>query len=325
MPEATRTTKRIHFPLKAMTNTYSPAHELFDAEATVPAAVPRVRYPSPPAGIRWLRLQLKVLSAVAPGLAYRLAWKLFVTPRRLPLKDWEAPALAGARRRTVAHDTGSVAVYEWGPATGPAVVLVHGWEHRTSFWWAWVQPLVAAGYRVVALDGPAHGASGGKQVTLIGYGGAVQAVVNTVGEVRAIVAHSFGGASVAGLPVRLPNGALLPRLVLLSAPEGPRAVAGRFADFLYLSNDFVEWFASHVQKATGRSADSFAAAATGPTMGVEKVLVLHDEDDEIIPIVEGRQIAAAWPGAVLHATRGLGHNRILRDAGVVQTALAFIV
>ena len=307
-----------------MTNTYSPAHAFFMPEATAIAAALRPRYPSPPAGVRWLRLQLKVLSAVAPGLAFRLAWKIFVTPHRLPTKAWEAPALAAARRRTVAYATGPVAVYEWGPAAAPAVVLVHGWEHRASFWRAWVQPLLAAGYRVVALDGPAHGASGGSQTTLVDYGGAVQAVIDTVGAVRAIVAHSFGGAAVAGLPVRLPGATALPRLVLLSAPEGPRAVAQRFAEFLHLSPAFVEWFARHVELATGRTADSFAAAATGPSMGAERVLVVHDRGDEIIPFGEGQQIAAAWPGAVLQATNGLGHNRILRDLAVVQSALAFI-
>ncbi|ALW86974.1 hypothetical protein AUC43_18955 [Hymenobacter sedentarius] len=307
-----------------MTNTFSPAHDYFLSDEVAARTAPRLRYPSPPAGLRWLRLQLRVLSAVAPELAFRQAWKLFCTPRRLPLKAWEVPALADARRRTVPYETGPVAVYEWGPAAAPAVVLVHGWEHRASFWRAWVQPLVAAGYRVVALDGPAHGASGGQQTTLMGFSGAVQAVVNTVGEVRAMVAHSFGAASVAGLPVRLPAGVPLPRLVLLSAPVGPREVAERFADFLRLPTDFVERFAAYVQQATGRPASSFGAAVAGPGTRAEKVLVLHDEDDEIIPFAEGRQIAAAWPGAELRATRGLGHNRILRDAGVVQAALAFI-
>lgn len=127
----------------------------------VPAA-PRPRYPSPPPGLRWLRVQLRLLWAVAPELAFRQAWKLFCTPRRLPLKSWEAAALAQARRRTVGAATGPVAVYEWGPGSAPAVVLVHGWELRTSFWRAWVPLLLAAGYRVVALDGPAHGASGGR-------------------------------------------------------------------------------------------------------------------------------------------------------------------
>ena len=231
-----------------MTNTYSPAHQLFIPETPLAPAVPPVRYPSPPAGLWWLRWQLKVLWAVAPKLACRQAWGLFITPRRLPIKDWEAPVLVDARRRTVPHSPGPVAVYAWGPAAAPAVVLVHGWEHRASFWRAWVQPLVRAGYQVVALDGPAHGASGGRQTTLVEFGSAVQAVVNAVGEVRAIVAHSFGAASVAGLPVQLAGGAPLPRLVLLSAPLNPRVVAARFADFLGLPNDLVVHFAQHMQQ-----------------------------------------------------------------------------
>jgi pimeloyl-ACP methyl ester carboxylesterase len=307
-----------------MTNTYSPAHSLLMTAAPLPAA-PKIRYPSPPPGLRWLRWQLRVQWAIMPTRAFRQAWGLFVTPRRLALKAWEGPALASARRRTVAAGTGTVAVYEWGPAAAPAVLLVHGWEHRASFWGAWVAPLLAAGYRVVALDGPAHGESSGRQVTLTDFGEAVQAVVNTLGAVRAIVAHSFGAASVAGLPVRLPAGAALPRLVLISAPVGPRVVAERFADFLHLPQGLVARFAAHIEQNTGRPADSFAAAASGPSIGAEKVLVLHDEADEIIPFAESGQIVAAWPGAVLHATRGLGHNRILRDAGVVQSVVRFIV
>ena len=306
-----------------MTNTYSPAYSLGTDE--MPAAPPAVaaRHPEP-AGLRWLRWQLGALWAVAPALGFRQAWRVFTTPRRLPIKAWEAPALANARRRTVVAETGQVAVYEWGPAAAPAVLLVHGWEHRASFWRAWVEPLLAAGYRVVALDGPAHGASAGRRVTLTDFGGAVQAVVNAVGEVRAIVAHSFGAASVAGLPVRLPGGAPLPRLVLISAPEGPRVVAERFAQFLHLPADLGRRFAAHIEQSTGRPADSFAVAASGPGTGAEQVLVLHDEGDEIIPFAEGRQIVAAWPGAVLHATHGLGHNRILRDTGVVQSVVRFL-
>ena len=306
-----------------MTNTYSPAHSSgADEKPAVPPVV-ATRYPEP-AGLRWVRWQLGALWAVAPALGSRQAWRVFTTPRRLPRKAWEAPALADARRRTVAAETGPIAVYEWGPAAAPAVLLVHGWEHRASFWRAWVGPLRAAGYRVVALDGPAHGASAGRRTSLIEFGGAVQEVVNTVGEVRAIVAHSFGAASVAGLPVRLPAGAPLPRLVLISVPEGPRVVAERFANFLHLPADLVRRFAEYVERSTGRPADSFAVAAAGPGTGAEQVLVLHDEGDEIIPFAEGQQIVAAWPEARLRATRGLGHNRILRDAAVIADAVGFI-
>lgn len=306
-----------------MTNTYSPAYFLDAAETPAMPPVVAPRYPEP-AGLRWVRWQLGALWAVAPALGARQAWRVFTTPRRLPAKAWEAPALADARRRTVAAETGAIAVYEWGPAAAPAVLLVHGWEHRASFWRAWVGPLLAAGYRVVALDGPAHGASAGRRTSLTAFGGAVQTVVNTLGTVRAIVAHSFGAASVAGLPVRLPGAVALPRLVLISAPVGPRVVAERFAEFLHLPADLVRRFAAHIERSTGRLADSFAVAAAGPGTGAERVLVLHDEGDEIIPFAEGQQIVAAWPSAQLHATRGLGHNRILRDAGVIQSAVEFI-
>ncbi|WP_204378305.1 hypothetical protein, partial [Hymenobacter lapidarius] len=93
-----------------MVNTYSPVYTLCAAEAQV-VTISQVRYPSPPAGLRWLRWQLRILWAVAPPLAFRQAWRLFCTPRRLPLKAWEGPALALARRRTVAAESGQVAVY----------------------------------------------------------------------------------------------------------------------------------------------------------------------------------------------------------------------
>ncbi|GAA4371238.1 alpha/beta fold hydrolase [Hymenobacter saemangeumensis] len=307
-----------------MTNTYSPAHELFKATEKS-AASSSVRYPSPPPALRWLRLQFKVLGRLAPELAFRLQWKLFCTPRRLPVKSWEGPALAGARRRTVSNSTGPVQVYEWGAADAPAVVLVHGWEHRASFWHAWVPPLLAAGYRAVALDGPAHGASAGRMATLTTFGSAVEAVLGTAGEVQAIVAHSFGAAVVAGLPVQLPGNAPLPRLVLLSAPESPREVARRFAQLLQLPvPKTVARFARHIHEYTGREADSFAIAAGGPTLGAEQIMLLHDEHDAIVPFHESLQIAAAWPQAVLCPTRSLGHNRILRDPDVVRKAVEFI-
>lgn len=307
-----------------MVNTYSPAHDFYPAEAR-PAA-PHLRYPSPPPGLRWLRLQLRLLGRVAPELAFRQAWRLFCTPRRLPAKDWEAGVLAAARPRWVeAPGTGRVAVYEWGPPAAPAVVLVHGWELRAAYWRAWVAPLLAAGYRVAALDGPAHGASAGQQVDLVQFAEAVGAVLATAGPVHAVVAHSFGAAAVGGLPVRLPAGAgPLPRLVLLSAPVSPRAVAGRFSELLRLPPALVGRFAAHIEATTGRPVESFALPVAGPTLGAGAVLLVHDHDDEVVPFSEAEQIAAAWPAANLHATRGLGHNRLLREPAVVRRVVDFI-
>jgi len=41
--------------------------------------------------------------------------------------------------------------------------------------------------------------------------------------------------------------------------------------------------------------------------------VLHDRRDAEVPFAHGAALAAAWPGAALRPSDGLGHRRILRD------------
>ena len=53
-------------------------------------------------------------------------------------------------------------------------------------------------------------------------------------------------------------------------------------------------------------------------------LVVHDSDDMEVPWTNGADVAAAWPGAELVTTQGLGHRRILRDAGIVARVTAFL-
>jgi hypothetical protein len=54
------------------------------------------------------------------------------------------------------------------------------------------------------------------------------------------------------------------------------------------------------------------------------LLVVHDREDEEIGWSDGAAVAEAWPGAELVLTRGLGHHRLLKDAGVVARAVAFL-
>ena len=53
-------------------------------------------------------------------------------------------------------------------------------------------------------------------------------------------------------------------------------------------------------------------------------LVIHDRDDRFVPWRQGAALAAAWPGARLLSTEGLGHGRILEDGRVLGAAVDFI-
>ncbi|MCC2546575.1 alpha/beta fold hydrolase [Hymenobacter sp. BT175] len=279
--------------------------------------------PPVPTALKVLRLQLKVAALISTELAFRLAWRIFCTPRRLPPKKWEADALTGARRFAVPFPTGQLAAYEWGAAGGRTVLLVHGWEHRASFWGAFARALVAAGYRVVAFDGPAHGLSPGLRTTLPEFGAAIQAVANAAGDVWAVVAHSFGAAATAGLPVHFNDGQLLPRLVLLSVPGSTPAVFQRFAELLEIPPRVMRRMLAFVA-AHGRAAESFSLTEVGTAVPAERALLLHDRQDPTIPFAEAEEIARHWPGLDFRPTSGLGHNKIMRDPEVIRQVVAFL-
>jgi hypothetical protein len=52
--------------------------------------------------------------------------------------------------------------------------------------------------------------------------------------------------------------------------------------------------------------------------------VLHDRDDAEVPWQHGAGVAAAWPGAKLVLTGGLGHRRILRAPEAITATTAFL-
>jgi pimeloyl-ACP methyl ester carboxylesterase len=53
-------------------------------------------------------------------------------------------------------------------------------------------------------------------------------------------------------------------------------------------------------------------------------MIIHDRRDKQVSYNEGEQIADAWPSAHLVTTDGLGHQRILRDPGVVSKVVDFV-
>ena len=292
---------------------------------TQPLASPPVTAPVPP-GLNLLRLKLRLMAAVSTEWAFGAAWRLFTTPRRLPEKHWEAAALAGTRRFAVPMPAGNVAAYEWNAKGTRTVLLVHGWEHRASFWGVLARELAAAGFRVVALDGPAHGASYGRRVTLPAYARAVQAVADTLGDVYAVVAHSLGGAATVGVPVQFnqATSGRLPRLVLLAVPGSTVAVARRFADMLRLPPAVEARMKRYIREQHGRDAESFSLTRAGRLFPADQALLLHDDQDASIPFSEAREIAASWPALEFRATSGLGHNQIMRDPSVLAQVVEFL-
>jgi pimeloyl-ACP methyl ester carboxylesterase len=53
-------------------------------------------------------------------------------------------------------------------------------------------------------------------------------------------------------------------------------------------------------------------------------LIVHDLADREVPWAEGERYARHWPDARLLTTTGLGHHRVVDDAGVIDAGLRFL-
>lgn len=279
------------------------------------------------AGRHLARASLRAAYGLSEDLGARAAARLFTTPLRHQRPAREQDALAQGFRFTVpvrlraphwGGQTVNVAAWRWGQ--GPAVLLVHGWEGRGAQLGAFVEPLVEAGMSVIAFDAPGHGDTPGHRLFLSDMADCIGQLAAQLGEVHAVIAHSFGGA--ATLLAHRTYGFDAARNVFLApAPLASEAI-GHFARTLELADRDVVTLRERLAVESGVHPQELDLASLVAQRDAG-LLVLHDADDREVPISQAHALVAAWPGARLLATRGLGHRRILRDAEVVRQAVAY--
>jgi pimeloyl-ACP methyl ester carboxylesterase len=243
-----------------------------------------------------------------------VAAHLFRSTRRSKPRPGERDVLETATGSTVA----GMKVWTWGE--GPTVLLVHGWNGRGTQLGAFVEPLVARGYRVVAFDAIGHGESAGTQSSLPEFANCIRQVVDELGGVHGIIAHSLGGAATT---FALAYGLSAERLVFVSPPADPREFLKIFGTGLGITDEVRVRVKARVERRLGIAMEDMQAFGIAPYMQLP-LLVIHDENDKEVPVAVGKGVAASWPGADLIVTKGLGHQRILRDAGVKDSAVSFI-
>jgi pimeloyl-ACP methyl ester carboxylesterase len=272
-----------------------------------------------------LRGTFALLGTVSPPLAAHLARRLFLTPppRRRSKSRAELDCLRAGERRAIPGLPGLVA-RSWGQ--GPSVLLVHGWGGRSGQLHAFVPPLVEAGYRVVALDGPAHGDSTGARTDMMRFSDAIRALVEDVaaapGGLHAVIAHSFGAACT----LYALQSAPAVKLVLISCPPHAIWATERFGAVLRIPSSTLarmrELIArEHQHRFRWEELSLVTLAARCPS----EVLVVHDEQDLLVPYEESaREILRAAPWLEHLATQGLGHRNLLAAPAVITRVCEFL-
>jgi pimeloyl-ACP methyl ester carboxylesterase len=207
------------------------------------------------------------------------------------------------------------------------VLLVHGWTGDAASMTGFVEPLLAAGYCVVAFDLPGHGASTGRELNIPLGVASLAAVARVFGPFHAIVTHSFGGAiALAALAgsVRGQPAVSASRLVLIAAPSSVTGITRQFGQAIGLGRRGQAALERRIHVVAGNPVEAFEGPLQLKAIGLP-TLVIHDRQDRELGFQHAQALAEAGQFVRLEATEGLGHRRILKARPVAESVARFVV
>ncbi|MGE1151707.1 alpha/beta fold hydrolase [Pseudomonas sp. ICMP 460] len=263
--------------------------------------------------LTWVRGFNGTVGRLAPRLVANQSRRIFMTPRNHPPRDWELPLLAQSERITLRF---GLSALRWGQ--GPAVLLMHGWEGRPTQFASLITALVADGYSVIALDGPAHGRSPGREAHVLLFARAMLEASAELPPLHAVVGHSMGGAS-AMLAVQL--GLRTRALVSIAAPSRFLDALRGFTRMMGLPPRARSAFIQQIEAAFGMPLKHLDVANYQMTI---PGLIVHAEDDTFVPVSASQTIHEAWFDSRLLRLEQGGHQKVLADPRVIEAVISLL-
>jgi pimeloyl-ACP methyl ester carboxylesterase len=273
--------------------------------------------------VRALTRTMSTLERFAPGLGARWVERIWfsVPARRANRGD----GTAGGTPFELSVNGSTVRGHRWGHGE-EIVYLVHGWGSSSGQLRAFVEPLLDAGFSVVAHDAPSHGRSdsgpsGLRRSNALEHRDALRAVVAAHGPAHGVVAHSLG-AMVAALAMR--DGVVPQRAVYVAPMIDVTSYGEPFIRMLGAGPRIWTRFVARVERRLGVTMSYFDVAAMAGELATPPLLIVHDRGDQETSWAASQELVGTWPDARLLTTSGLGHNRVLADSHVVAAAVEFL-
>lgn len=232
----------------------------------------------------------------------------------------EDPLFKSAQPIKIKYNGERVFARYWGEV-GATVLCVHGVYGCGAQFAAFVPPLLDRGFRVAVFDVPGYGNSPAAFVTTDAAFAVMTKIASAVGPLSASVTYSMGGKW-ALHSVR--EGLAVERLACISS-----VAHGRFMFEKYIAmHGIAPEIATEMENMMEAIEGPDAWNRYSPLRAVESLdlpgLVLHGEDDVVVPLSEGQSLARAWRGAKFVPVPGRNHFDILGDAVVRKSVIEFV-
>lgn len=261
---------------------------------------------------------LNLLAIFTPKKAAKIGIDIFSKPQKGKVSPNQNSFLSSAEINILNFQGNDIMAYHW-PGENGCVLLAHGWESNSTRWEKLVARLQEKNIGSVALDAPAHGASGGRSFQAILYANFINVVAQHY-QVNAMVGHSVGGMACA-FATQYPGSPQLNKLVLLGAPNNFTGVLKRYSNLLGYSSRLREVLNHEVFRRFGSPPETFSTQRYLNNPEVT-TLIIHDVNDKIIPYTDAEEIVMNVAGVKLISTKGFGHG--LKHPEVVSEIVSYI-
>lgn len=261
---------------------------------------------------------INFIAYFSPKLAAKLAIDLFSTPRKGRINPEESEYLNSAIQDKVSYEDTIIKTYHW-KGEKETILLVHGWESNSFRWKDLITLLQKENYNIVALDAPAHGASGSKYFNALLYSECIHLVVKKF-NINTIIGHSVGGMASVFFQHKYQIKTIT-KLILLGAPADFIGVFNRYENMMGYNKRVSKALKNYVLKYYNHLPEYFSPAVFSKEI-TAKGLIIHDKKDRIIPYTDGLKFKQNYTNSNFIATKGFGHG--LKSEPVYQHILDFL-
>lgn len=267
----------------------------------------------------FLRILFSSLSGISPSLAARVAEPLFFRPVKFPIPEREKEFRSTSESGKGELSSGRIHWFKKG-GSGPKILFMHGWSGRGSQFTKMMDAFVEAGFEVYTFDAPGHGDEWLPRIDMLSFIGGIHWMEKKFGPFDGAIGHSIGGMA---LWNAIREGAAIKRLVEIGSPSSLSGVLEDFAAVLNARPAVAEILMGKLSADYQVAEDLFDPVRIAGLHPDVDGLLIHDAQDDEVPLAHALQMERAWKKGRLVTTEGLGHRKLLRDPGVIQLCLDF--
>ena len=268
-----------------------------------------------------ISLPIAFLSKISEKWTTAFAAKLFGTPMKfvIPKREIEMDVKSIQKNIFIPSINKSVVVYEYGDSD-KLILLVHGWSGRGTQLVKIADALLQNNYKTISFDAPGHGKSPGNRTIMLDFIEIILELEKIYGKFEASIGHSLGGISLLNA-ARLGFGTK--KIITIGAADKIEDIIQDFIAKINLQPKYIQLLKAYFERKYNQPMNDLSAFKSAAVI-TTPVLVIHDNNDDEVPVFCAHNIFNHLKNGTLLLTDGLGHKKILGDDFVIEKIVGYL-